>query len=149
MLAPYSLLVVPLLLPAYTAIYQCVRIGARDTRRIEGTHSRKSSLQRLYIVNVLGHWLFENVCHSHRCPVYATHRRCRTYPRLHLLRRRVARAWNYFCFRLPGLDYFILSFFYYLFLLFCLNYVCFRLPGPLWIYSHTLSPTHTNTHMYI
>jgi len=35
-MAPYSLLIVPFLLPAYSAIYQRVRIGARDTRRIEG-----------------------------------------------------------------------------------------------------------------
>ena len=35
-MAPYSLLVVPLLMPAYNAIYQRVRVAARDTRRIEG-----------------------------------------------------------------------------------------------------------------
>ena len=35
-MAPYSLLIVPLLMPAYNSIYQRVRIAARDTRRIEG-----------------------------------------------------------------------------------------------------------------
>jgi hypothetical protein len=35
-LAPSSLLLALFLLPAYSAIYRRVRIGARDTRRIEG-----------------------------------------------------------------------------------------------------------------
>ena len=34
-MAPSSLLIVPLLVPAYVAIYQRVRIGARDSKRIE------------------------------------------------------------------------------------------------------------------
>ena len=34
-MAPSSLLIVPLLVPAYAAIYQRVRIGARDSKRIE------------------------------------------------------------------------------------------------------------------